>query len=174
MFMGAQPTPTPTPAGPAAPATADAPPYGDLLDLIFDVSKDVLRHVQACTLAETGRPAPDTEADAAPRARAALDLATALDRVALAIRKTILLAERLKTAPIVAARQRTADRKCILRHVEDAIVKQDKRPGDSEVLNAELLERLDSPDLEDEIGNRPVAEIIQEICRDLGLNGFRG
>ena len=40
---------------------------------------------------------------------------------------------------------------------------------DPEALGNELLERLDAPDLEDDIAGRPVAAVIADICRDLGL-----
>ena len=65
------------------------------------------------------------------------------------------------------ARQRQATRARIIREVEDMIVRH--ADEDEGALQAEFRERLDSPELEDDLGDRPVAEIITEICRDLGL-----
>ena len=67
--------------------------------------------------------------------------------------------------------ERTA-RKRILREVEDAIQRTEKSPN-QDSLNAEFLDRLDAPDLIDDIATRPIPEIIADICRDLGL-GNRG
>ena len=39
-------------------------------------------------------------------------------------------------------------------------------------LAAELQERLEQPELVDDIDRRPVPEIIADICRDLGLAGL--
>jgi len=88
------------------------------------------------------------------------------DRVTRAIRLSVMLirklAEPAKTTDRVAARKR------IIREVEDNIQRHAAYPED-ERLHEELLERLDTPDLEDEIGNRPIEDIITDIIRDLGL-----
>ena len=39
----------------------------------------------------------------------------------------------------------------------------------AEALTAELHERLDGPDLDSDITSRPVADIVAELCRDLGI-----
>ena len=65
------------------------------------------------------------------------------------------------------ARHRTAIRTQILREVEDTIERT--APTRLASLRAELLERLDDPDLDDDIARRPVAELIAELIRDLGL-----
>ena len=44
----------------------------------------------------------------------------------------------------------------------------------AERLRAELVERLDSPELEEEIGQRPIEDIVTEIRRDLGLEAMMG
>ena len=67
-----------------------------------------------------------------------------------------------------ALEPRTAARRQILREVEDAIHRH-AGAAEADALREELLDRLDSPELEDEVGDRPVAAIIAEICRDLGL-----
>ncbi len=68
---------------------------------------------------------------------------------------------------------RTAARKRIIRDVEDTIQRKTK-DDEAERLHAELLERLDAPDLDDDIDHRPVAEIIEDICRDLGIANYPG
>ncbi len=64
-------------------------------------------------------------------------------------------------------------RKQIIREVEDTI--QRRTDGaEAEALHAELYERLDDPDLDDDLDQQPVAEIINSICRDLGIEHFPG
>ena len=73
------------------------------------------------------------------------------------------LSEPVRTVNRLAARKR------IIRVVEDTIQCHAEDPEDAETLHEELMERLDTPDLEDEISDRPVADIITDIIRDLGL-----
>jgi hypothetical protein len=88
------------------------------------------------------------------------------DRLTRSIRRSIWLvrklAEPLKTVDRVAARKQ------IIRTVEDTIQRSADQPA-AETLHAELMERLDTSDLEDEINGRRVEDIIADICRDLGL-----
>jgi hypothetical protein len=92
------------------------------------------------------------------------EAAKAYDRITPNLRRSILLhrklAEPLPTTTRIVARKR------ILREVEDAIQRESDAP---DVLHEELLDRLESLDLEDEIGGRPVEDIIADIIRDLGL-----
>ena len=97
-------------------------------------------------------------------------LAVAFERVARTVRRTIGLARQLGEAP--EQRRRVAVRRQIVRAVEDSI--QELAPERQDDLEAELLERLDGPDVADDIDHRPVAEIIAEICRDLGLSALAG
>ena len=97
--------------------------------------------------------------------------------MARAVRRCIALARTLDAAPPARdpAQHRTAARKRILRAVEDTIARTaDEGPDTPEALRAELRDRLDAPDLEDDIATRPIADIIQEICRDLGLAAHPG
>ena len=50
--------------------------------------------------------------------------------------------------------------------VEDTIQREADEP---EALHREFLERLDTPDWEGELADRPVDDIITDIVRDLGL-----
>jgi len=100
------------------------------------------------------------------------DPAEQFERITRSMRRNIMLAEKLGEAKKLSA-NRTAVRKRIIRDVEDAIHK--KAPKDQqETLQAEFLERLDMPDMEDEISNRSITEIVIEICRDLGIYDLPG
>ena len=63
---------------------------------------------------------------------------------------------------------RVAARKRIFRTVED-VIQRHEDDVDTESLQEELMDRMDSPDLEDEIRARPIEDIITDIVRDLGL-----
>ena len=126
-----------------------------------------LAALRATQEAET--PPPETRADAAIAARIVLDLSTAQENAARGIRRAILLVRRIEDpAAAKSPEHRIAIRKQILRGVEDGIHRQGLRPTDAACLHAELLERLDSPDLDDDIDHLPVAEIIANIIRDIG------
>ncbi len=104
----------------------------------------------------------------------AAEAAVAFDRVARAVRRTVRLKQWLdQPVPGRDAGARVAARVQIIRAVEDTI---DRRVGEAEAepLHAELLERLDGLDVEDDIGRRPVGEIVAEICRDLGVGNLPG
>ena len=94
--------------------------------------------------------------------------AAPFERIVRTVRRTILLAQRLEAGP-TRTQRRTEARQRILREVEDSILNQ-SAGTQARALQAELRERLDAPDLEDAIGNRPIGEIICEIRRDLGLD----
>jgi hypothetical protein len=96
----------------------------------------------------------------------------AYERVTTSIRRSIMLYGKI-IAPKKPLRSRVAARKRIIREVEDAI--HSKAYGDhADALHAEMLERLDRPDLDDEIANRSIAEIVTDMCRDLGIAGLDG
>ena len=81
------------------------------------------------------------------------------------------LAEPAKSVDRVAARKRILRvlQDNIQRHADDA-----EATDDAETLNEELRERLETEDLEDEIGDRTVEDIITDIIRDLGLAAVPG
>lgn len=96
---------------------------------------------------------------------AGLDRATGYDR---ATRRCMLLAIKFET-DIQAPAPRIVARKQIIREVEDAIDRATRDPARVDALRAELQDRLDSPDLEDDIASQPAPNLIAEFCRDLGL-----
>jgi hypothetical protein len=141
-----------------SPAFADdVPYYRQVLHGLIDAGADLAKAIQqrACASDEPIGP----------------DVAVAFDRVARAVRRCVWLAQHLAEAPAMPKRQMA--RRHIIRVVEDRI-QSDTTADEAEALNRELRERLDAPDLDDEIDHRPVDEIIAEICRDLGLGTIPG
>jgi hypothetical protein len=153
--MSSQPTPIP-----ADHPTHDAQANRDALNELRDIGMRFARTVDA----QREAAAEDLETTA--------ELTVTFDRVARAVRRTILLFQHLHD-PAPAAQLRTAARTRILRDVEDAIHRE-AEGREAERLRAELHERLDAPDLDDDIGRRPVADITTDIRRDLGIAGLPG
>jgi hypothetical protein len=180
---------------------ADAQYYRQALHELIDMGTGLARllHQQATTQAHAAPQDPGSQPAPVPAPDPLISIAAAFDRIARAVRRSIALARSLAD-PVPPARDpaqhRAAARKRILRDVEDAI--QRTAPGSGhaasdhaapdgsgaddadadeagdEALLAELHDRLDAPDLDDDISSRPVAEIITEICRDLGLAALPG
>jgi hypothetical protein len=103
------------------------------------------------------------------RTQVQMDAAAYTD-VARAVRRTIMLYEKLGQ-PARPRRDRVAARRKIIRDVEDAI-EATAPAGEQEALHAELMERLDRPDMEEDIAERPIADIVTDINRDLGISGL--
>ena len=97
-------------------------------------------------------------------------LAKAFERIATAVRRTILLSEHLaKPAPIKSqSARRTQIRKTIIRRVE-FVINKEVEPPDAASLRVELIDRLDTPDADQDIDFRPGADIVQEILDDMGI-----
>ncbi len=175
------PDPTPTPTSLEAQQAEDAQLYRAVLHDLIDLGVTLARSIQqqAIQTPATEIPATQTPATQTPAAPTTPELAIAFDRVARCVRRTILLA-RVVTRPLPAPNPETtarAARKRILREVEDTIQRK-AAPKAAEVLHAELRERLEAPelaeDLEHEIASRPVDGIIADICRDLGIAALPG
>ena len=122
----------------------------------------------------------DQAAAAAGEARRAVitrteTIAAAFNQTARAIRRTILLAERLDrgwACPVAATNHQAVARRQITRAVTDAIARE--TDGDrAERLTETVAERLDSLDTLDDVTSRPAEDIIRDICRDLGLDPAR-
>ena len=131
--------------------TEDAQFYRATLHALIEQGADLARQIHA-------EPTTKPTAKAQP-----------FDKTARGVRRNIYLA-RLVTTPPAAAnpRPRAAARQQIIRQVEDVIQRQ-AEPGEEAAYEAELAERLADPDLDEDLTDRPLAEIITDITRDLGL-----
>ena len=122
--------------------------------------------------------AEETAAGIEPSADPATATSLAFDRTVRGVRRSILLAQRIQDPPppraaADPAQHRSLVRQRILRVVEDEI--HEKFRGEAaDALCQELLERLESPELEDEIDTRPADEIIIDIRHDLDTAGLPG
>ena len=152
----------------ATQAAEDAQYYRRILHRFVDLSTILAEDIHGEALS----PAPEPEPGVKPaRKPSKTDYANAFNDLGRAVRRYILLALEVAKPPAPApdpARQRIAARQTIIRTVEDTIqrVTEDEEADD---LHSELLDRLDRQDLDADIFSRPVADIIAEICRDLGL-----
>jgi hypothetical protein len=115
------------------------------------------------------------EADAFVAVKPPTDFTGRYARVMGALRQTVMLVQKL-TEPAPAAKavrpgpDRVVARKLIIRRVEDAI-HRDAPEDAAERLHGELLERLEGAAFDDDLSQRPLAEIIKEICDDFGISG---
>jgi hypothetical protein len=138
----------------------------DLVDIGRELARMVLHEVQSQAAAAVA--AGDTTATPAQ------DGIIAFERVARAVRRTVLLHDKVtdpNKKPLAA--HRVAARRKIIRDVEDAI--HSAAPEDEqETLHAELMERLDRPELDDEIAQRSIGDIVTDINHDLGIAGLYG
>jgi hypothetical protein len=145
----------------------------DLMDMAHGVARVMHRHVTApAEAAAQAAPASEPPVPAIPP----LAAAASFDRASRNIRQTVILVGQVGRPKTPAARpglHRIAARKRIIREVEDVIQRTAHGPR-AERLYAELAERLDAPDLEEELDTRQVAEIVTDLCRDLGLAHTEG
>ena len=154
---------------------ADTDYYRQALHNFIDMGTDLARlvHGQATAQAQAAQPG---------TALPGPEVITAFDRLARAVRRSIMLARKLAEPPAPAkdpAHHRAAARKRIIREVEDAIQRHSHATdsaddADPASLTTELHDRLDTPDLDRDLTTRPIADIITELCRDLGLAALPG
>ena len=144
--------------------------YQQVLRGLVDMANDIARLLHQQTLRQAE--AANAALPPPPATTPFPDPAASFDRIARTIRRTILLAQRLdqKLDQPPARTNRTAARKRILREVED-VIQRNAKPAERPSLNAELLDRLDAPDLEDDIDIRPLDDIIDDIVHDLRVTG---
>ena len=178
--MSPQPTPAANQNDPGQQA-ADTGYYRQVLHDLIGMGTDLARllHGQATTQAQPAQQAANPHPT--PPTVPTPDIIAAFDRIARAVRRSITLARSLAEPVPPAndpAQHRAAARNHIIRAVEDVIQRTshatDAPDAESESLTAELHDRLDAPDLDDDLSHRPIAEIITEICRDLGLASSPG
>jgi hypothetical protein len=180
MFMQPQPA-TADPQNPAEQQAGDAQYFRQILLGLIDIGADLARlvHTEAKAAAATPRSAPTAEPASAIAPGIIPDIAAAFERISRAVRRCIALArkvaEPIPSATDHAAEHRTAARRRIIREVEDTIQRTAAgADAEAEALHGELLDRLDGPDLDADIANRPIADIIADICRDFGLAALPG
>ena len=181
--MSAHPTPTQRDDAPGQQA-ADTQLYRESLHDFITIGTSLARHLHhqvtgqpQATPQPTIHPTPTPQAAITPEAAA-----MAFDRLARSVRRSIMLARKLAEPPAPAkdpAHHRAAARKRIIREVEDAIQRHSHAPdsaddADPASLTTELHDRLDTPDLDYDLTTRPIADIITELCRDLGLAALPG
>ena len=159
MFMSTSPAHACTdPSQPAALADgigdADVARYLAVLHELLDIGTAIARTVHREMLAEA--------ASWRPGKPAGRNYVAAFDVISRAIRRTIMLS--MKLAELRAAARAVPERKAapVLRVVAD-------EAGEAARPRAETRERLDRPDWNERLEDRPVGEIIDGIRRDLGL-----
>ncbi len=163
----------PEPTDHASQRDEDAQYYRQVLHELIEIGTDLARALHRQAAPET-----NSQPNATPAAAPTPDPTIAFDRIARTLRRTIALARKLSepARPAPAERsteRRLAARKQIIRAVEDTI--QRRTDGaEAEALHAELRERLDDPDLDDDLDQQSIADIIASICRDLGIEHFPG
>jgi hypothetical protein len=148
-----------------AEAAASAGVEDGVLPLATSLAEAIAADQAASAAAEARR-------DAVGRAEV---VAACFTQVSRAIRRTVMLAERLDRGwarPCGADNRHAMARRQIVRAVSDAIAR-DADGEAAEGLTEAFRERLDSLDRLDEIGDRPIEDIIREICRDLGVDPVR-
>ena len=133
------------------PATPDT--YAQALDELITMGMDMARAIHIDSM-NASTPLPEQ--------------VTAFERVSRTVRRTILLARRLNELPSLATR-RTHARARLIREVEDAIEAEHGDTERADHLRAELTERIDTPDLDEELDLLPLQTIIADIRNDLGL-----
>ena len=150
------------------PAETDAQYYRRVLHHVIDANVAILDKVKADCL--DAPPAPT----AAEQATANLQAAQACAHLGRTIRRCIMLAQRpaapaAKPAPPVRDHYHVASKE-ILVVVGDAINKDcGSDIPRSDRLHAEMHERLESPEIDDAIDNRPIPVIIAELCHALDV-----
>ena len=149
--------------------------YDQVLRDLVEMATDIARMIQAQLARQNQAASAALPPNTAPANDQFPDPTLAFDRIGRTIRRTILLAKKLPSLGNEPGRphgsenltlRRIADRKRIIRQVED-VVQRNAAPHELESLQAEFRERLDSPDLEDDIDHRPIQDIVADICRDL-------
>ena len=166
------------------PQAEDDQLYRKVLHGLIEVGAELVRHLpqQAAAQAQAPHQDPAPQPAPAPSPDAVASVAIAYDRISRAVRRCIALARSLNDPAHPSkhpAPDRTAARKRILRAVEDTLGRQDYDDSyrvcdPTEALHAELLDRMDAPDLDRDIASRPIDDIIKDILRDLGLAALPG
>ena len=170
-----------------------------MLAELAEIGMDLARHVrlQALGLAEAGAGdcwggAAAALPEAAPsrvnaRGELGADLGLVFSRVARAVRQTVALEARLASDALAQSqgreqreaaaearlaaseRARVRKQKDRVRGLVEAAISAEAEGRDGENLRLDLDERLEDPDVEAELGWRPIGVIVAAICDDLGI-----
>ncbi len=154
----------------AVPSAEDTAYYRRVLHELIDMGLDMARLVHGRAKAQ----AEVAEVTVEQPGVEVADGSVAFDRLARAVRRTVALARRLEEPVRDGVKRRLTARRQVLRAVEDVIQREAVDQDEEDGLNGELYERLDAPELDDELDCRPVAEIVADICRDLGIAELSG
>jgi hypothetical protein len=166
-FIEAEPT-TPDQRG------ANAQYYLRVLHRLIELGASLAERIQQQPVNHAEATAAGIELSAEPASVVSIEF----DRTVRGVRRSILLAQHIQDpAPARAAadpvQHRSLVRQRILRVVEDEI--HDKFHGEAaDALRRELVERLESPELQYEIDTRAADEIIVDIRHDLDTAGLPG
>ena len=158
---------------------ADAACYAGMLRELAEMGMDVAREMhRQVTVPEAEAAGDDAEGGGGKAAPARVEAASrAFDRAARCVRRTILLAHTISKPPPARAPDecsRTSARRYIIRALEDGLHSEVSDQTQRDALTAEVHERLDGPDVADDLDGRPLRDIIREIRRDLGLDTLPG
>ena len=134
--------------------TAAAPDDQTLLDALRHTG---LRLIHSIDASLNGDRVPDELAQ----------LAATYERTGRGVRRTIAFCQRL-AQPARDPAKRAAARRHIIRAVEDAIERTDTR-ADPDILRAELYERLETSEFDEELDHLPPEQAVEHILRDFGL-----
>ncbi len=163
----------------------DTPPTQPEPESLAVLHEQDARHLRALLIdmAEQGavlaklyvQQAQDQAYGAAPGQGPSPECAAAYNSVSRSVRRSVLLIQKLtEPAPAPkadrAAAEKVAARKQVIRQVEDAIYR-DAPEEEAAELHAEFLERLEQPEFDDELGQRPETDIVNDIRADLGILG---
>ena len=179
------PRPSTAPETLADQQAEDSAYYRQVLHQLIDAGADLALMVHAQAKAQVdaaGAVATGGGAEPVLPETVLTEAAGSFDRLSRCVRRTIALAQRVSEPVMITATMagmgagahRVVARRQILRDVEDTIRRVAADLESETGLNAEAHERLDDPELDIEIDTRSVPEIVQEIRRDLGLEGTSG
>jgi hypothetical protein len=155
-----QPLPSPAPSRSAEEIAADAAFYRGVLHGLIVVGADLAQVVQE----QARHPvAPEPIAE----------LAEAFERIARAVRRTVALArtldEPVKARALRAAGAGHAAARARIRREVEEVIELGTEASEAEELREQLRDRMERPEFEDELGDRPIEEIIAGLFKDLRL-----
>jgi hypothetical protein len=172
--------PDPERARDASAARTEAAEDAEMLRDLARIGMDIARSLRVIAEAQAA------QAVAQPtQAPAGIDPGLGFSRVSRAVRLTLALKTKLleegqqrdrkereeaqerKIAAARKQRRKTEVASAVEQAIEDDVERGEG--GDAEQLRADLRERLDEPDIDGDLGKCTVGDIVQRVCRDLGI-----